>query len=83
MGAMLDPKLIAVERLLTEDGRDPEALDRCRAEMRRRGFPTGPFARLDGASYTMPARQAAVVTMPTEAEVQDEYDELLRWLAEL
>lgn len=77
MQAMHTPKLIAVERLLIDDGGDALALARCQAELRKRGFAVGtykPFA-------TQEAALAAVGT--TEAEVQDEYDELLDWLAEV
>lgn len=79
-GAMLDPKLLAVERLLTEDGNDRLAIERCRAELSKRGYR---FHLADIPSARVVAQGAALVTAPSEADVQSEYDELLDWLAEV
>lgn len=84
MQAMKDAKLIAVERLLTDDGHDSEALARCRAEMRRRGFPVGVYQGAgSGAQAAMVTSYSGYDTVVPAAAVQDEYDELLDWLAEV
>lgn len=94
MGAMLDPKLLAVEQMLTNAQNgvtgyqygtggvqimpDNEALDKARATLRSRGY------QQDGnGGWLLHGVQAATRTAPTTQSVDDEVDELLRWLADL